>query len=706
MKIMLKLKPYPDTTKIDVVDDYFGTKVKDPFRWLEEDQSSETEKWVKSQNEITEDFLSQIPFREKIRERLTEIWNYERYSSPSKNGEYFYYFKNDGLQDQSILYRTFGLAGNPEIFLDPNTLSEDGTVALSDIYFSNDNRYMAYSINRSGSDWTEIFVKDTETEEVLKDHIKWVKFFGISWYGKGFYYSRFDELKENEKLSGQNQFMKIYFHKLGSPQEEDILFYEDKENPHLDFCISVTEDEKYLILSVFKGTSGNELYYHPATEITEYKQNFIPIIQGFDYNSYVIDHYNDNFLILTDKDAPNNRLISVSVNPDYQQKWKDIIPERDHPLGNISTGGGKLFAFYLKDVSTKILQYNYNGKLEKEIPLPALGSAYGLNGKREDKTLFYSFMSFTTPATIYRYDIESGEFALFRKPELRFNPDDYEIKQVFYKSKDLTSIPMFIVHKKAIVLNGKNPTYLYGYGGFNASSSPYFSNSMMIFLENGGIYAEPSIRGGGEYGEDWHKAGMLEKKQNVFDDFIAAAEYLILENYTSSEKFVIVGSSNGGLLVGAVMTQRPDLFRVALPDVGVLDMLRYHKFTIGYAWVVEYGSSDNEKDFEYLIKYSPLHNIKKDVSYPATLITTADHDDRVVPAHSFKFTATLQELNKDNGINPILIRIETNAGHGAGTPLSKIISEVTDKWSFVFYHLDIGCRIFDFPCHSEHPLKP
>ena len=686
---IIKQKSCPMTMKVDMVDDYFGTKVKDPYRWLEDDHSIETEKWVKTQNEITEDFLSQVPFREKIRERLTEMWNYERYSSPSKNGDYFYYFKNDGLQDQSILYRTFGLNGKPEIFLDPNALSKDGTVALSDICFSNDDRYMAFSINRSGSDWTEVFVKDTKTEEVLKDHIKWVKFFGISWFGKGFYYSRFDELKETEKLSGQNQFMKIYYHKLGSPQEADILIYEDKENPHYYFCVAATEDEKFLILSVFKSTSGNELYYQPATEIADYKQKFIPIIQGFDHNSYVIDHYNGNFLILTDKDAPKNRLVSVSVNPDIQQKWKDIIPENDHPLGNISTGGNKLFAFYLKDVSIKILQYDYDGKFEKEIPLPALGSAWGLSGKREEKTLFYSFMSFTIPATIYRYDIESGEITLFRKPDLKFNPDDYEIKQVFYKSKDQTSIPMFIVYKKGIDMNGNNPTYLYGYGGFNSSSSPYFSNSIMIFLENGGVYAEPSIRGGGEYGEAWHKAGMLEKKQNVFDDFIAAAEYLIHEKYTSSEKLAIQGSSNGGLLVGAVMTQRPDLFRVALPDVGVLDMLRYHKFTIGYVWVAEYGSSDNEKDFEYLIKYSPLHNIKKGVSYPATLITTADHDDRVVPAHSFKFAATLQELNKDYGNNPILIRIETNAGHGAGTPLSKIISEVTDKWSFVFYQLGI-----------------
>ena len=483
--------------------------------------------------------------------------------------------------------------------------------------------------------------------------------------------------------------MKIYYHTLGSSQEADILIYEDKENPHIDFCVYVTEDEKYLILSVHKGTSGNALYYQPATDIADYQQNFIPIVPGFDCNSYVIDHDKGHFLILTDKDAPNNRLVSVSVSPYCQQKWKDIIPESDDPLESISTGGHKLFAFYLKDVSTKILQYDYEGKFEKEIPLPALGSAWGLNGKREDKTLFYSFVSFTTPTTIYRYDVESGEITLFRKPDLKFNPDDYEVKQVFYKSKDQTSIPMFIVHKKGIVLNGHNPTYLYGYGGFNSSSAPYFSNSMMIFLENGGIYAEPSIRGGGEYGEAWHKAGMLEKKQNVFDDFIAAAEYLIYEKYTSPHKLSIQGGSNGGLLVGAVMTQRPDLFRVALPDVGVLDMLRYHKFTIGYAWVVEYGSSDNQKDFEYLIEYSPLHNIKKGVSYPATLITTADHDDRVVPAHSFKFAATLQELNQNNDYNPILIRIETNAGHGAGTPLSKIISEVTDKWSFVFYQLSV-----------------
>ena len=681
----IKHKPYPQTAKEDVTDDYFGIKVADPYRWLEDDHSQETAAWVKAQNEVTEDYLSQIPYRNQIRERLTEIWNYPRYSTPLKEGGYYYFFKNDGLQNQSVLYRQKNLDDTPEVFLDPNTLSTDGTVALGGVFFSNDYKYMVYAISRAGSDWTEFFIMDTETGKKLDDHLQWVKFSGAAWKGDGFYYSRYDDPGTTGQFSKQNQFHKVFYHTVGTPQSEDQLIYEDKDHPLRYINAEVTEDEEYLVLTISEGTSGNELYFQP---LNEPNGRFIPLVKGFNNNSEVVDHYNGRFLVLTDKGASNYRLTSISVANSDTTKWTDVIPETVELLEKVTTGGGKLFAFYLKDASTKILQLDYQGKTEKEITLPSIGTANGLDGKHDEKTLFYSFTSFTTPSTIYQYHIETGQSTLLRQPELKFNPDDYEIKQVFYISKDKTRVPMFIVHKKGIKLNRKNPVFLYAYGGFNISLTPSFSASRMLFLENGGVFALPSLRGGGEYGEEWHKAGMLEKKQNVFDDFIAAAEYLINEKYTSSERLAINGGSNGGLLVGAVMTQRPDLFRVALPAVGVLDMLRYHQFTIGWGWAVEYGSSDNEKDFGYLYQYSPLHNIKTGISYPATLITTADHDDRVVPAHSFKFAATLQE--KDDGDNPILIRIESNAGHGAGKPLSKSIDEAADMWSFVFYHLEMN----------------
>ena len=685
----IKHQPYPQTAKEDVVDDYFGTKVADPYRWLEDDNSSETAVWVKAQNAVTEDYLSQIPFRDKIRERLTEIWNYPRYGTPFKEGDYYYFFKNDGLQNQSVLYRQKGLEGEPVMFLDPNALSTDGTVALSGVFFSKNSKYMAYSIARAGSDWTEFFVMDTETGKNMDDHLQWAKFSEAAWKGNGFYYSRYDDPGATGQFSKQNQFHKVFYHIIGTPQSSDKLIYEDKEHPLRYVNADVTEDEEYLILSVSEGTSGNELYFQ---SLTQPYSKITPLMKGFKYNSSVVDHHNGRLLVLTDKDASNYRLTSISATQPDTTQWIDVIPETVELLEKVSTGGGKLFAFYLKDASAKILQLDYRGKIEKEIALPAIGTANGLAGKHDEKTLFYSFASFTTPSTIYRYDLESGQLTLFRQPELKFNPDDYEISQVFYTSKDQTRVPMFIVHKKGIKLDGKNPAFLYAYGGFNISMTPSFSVSRILFLENGGVFALPNLRGGGEYGEEWHHAGMLEKKQNVFDDFIAAAEYLIREKYTSSEKLAINGGSNGGLLVGAVMTQQPGLFRVALPAVGVLDMLRYQKFTIGWGWAVEYGQSENEKDFQYLSKYSPLHNIKSGVSYPATLITTADHDDRVVPAHSFKFAATLQELNKDHNNNPVLIRIESNAGHGAGKPLSKAIDEAADMWSFVFYHLGMKNR--------------
>ena len=679
----IKHLPYPETKKVDSVDVYFGTKVPDPYRWLENDTSIETANWVKAENKVTQAYLSQIPFREDIRKRLTEIWSYPRYSVPVKKGGFYYFFKNDGLQNQSILYRLRSLDATPEVFLDPNTLSADGTAALGDIHFSKNNEYMTYSVSKAGSDWREIYVLDTRTGKQLDDHLKWVKFSGAEWKGNGFYYSRYDNQDESRQFSSQNQFQKVYYHQLGTSQKEDKLIFEDKEHPLRYFEAQVTEDEAYLIIIASEGTSGSELYYQSLAQPGS-KINLLA--KGFKNNYQVIDHYNGSLLVLTDHDASNYRLISINLSAPDSSEWIDIIPETMELLENVTTGGGKLFAFYLKDASTKIVQLDYQGKTEKEISLPSIGSAAGLSGSKADKILFYSFTGFTSPSAIYQYDIDAGKSELFKQPELKFNPDDYIIEQIFYTSKDGTRVPMFIVYKNDIILDGNNPTLLYGYGGFGINLTPSFNISRMVFLENGGIFAVPNIRGGGEYGEEWHKAGMLEKKQNVFDDFIAAAEYLIKEKYTSPEKLAVNGGSNGGLLVGAVMTQRPDLFKVALPAVGVLDMLRFQKFTIGWGWVVEYGSSEEETDFQYLYKYSPLHNIKK-ASYPATLITTADHDDRVVPAHSFKFAATLQE--KNNGDNPVLIRIDSNAGHGAGKPVSKAIDEATDFWSFIFYQLDI-----------------
>jgi prolyl oligopeptidase len=679
----IRLKPYPETAKGDVEENYFGTKVADPYRWLEDDNSEAVAAWVKAENEVTDDYLLQIPFREKIRQRLTEIWNYPRYGAPSREGDYYYFFKNDGLQNQSVLYRLQNLEDTPEVFLDPNTLSADGTVELTTVNFSADNHYMTYGISRAGSDWQEFFVKDLRSGELLEDHLQWIKFSDAAWKDDGFYYSRYDEPDAAGQYSNQNRFQKVYYHKLGTPQNSDRLIFEDKEHPLRYFHASVTEDGQYLIIDASEGTSGTELYFQQLSQPYS-KVNLL--LKGFKYNYSVIDHYKGRLLVLTDHGASNYRLISIDPADPDTSKWIDVIPETVELLESISTGGGKLFAFYLKDAATKVIQLDYDGKTEKEITLPAIGTASGFSAKRDEKTLFYSFSSFTTPATIYRYDPATGESVLFRQPELKFNPDDYLIKQVFYNSKDGTRIPMFVVHRKDVSQDGKAPTFLYAYGGFNINLTPAFSISRIFFLENGGVLAIPNLRGGGEYGEEWHKAGMLEKKQNVFDDFIAAAEYLIREKYTSAEKLTISGGSNGGLLVGAAMTQRPELFRVALPAVGVMDMLRYHKFTVGWGWAVEYGSSDNEKDFAYLYQYSPLHNLKSGVTYPSTLITTADHDDRVVPAHSFKFAATLQEKHKGN--HPVLIRIDTNAGHGHGKPVSKSIDEATDIWSFVFQELD------------------
>lgn len=675
------MQPYPHTKKESVSDCYFGTVVDDPYRWLEDDNSEATQEWVKAQNRVTDEYLSTIPYRDTLKERLTQIWDYPKYGTPFKEGDYYFFFKNNGLQNQSVLYRQHGLDNEPEVFLDPNTFSEDGTVALSGISFSNDGRYMAYSTSVSGSDWVEIYVVEVATRQLLSDVIRWVKFSNAQWKGDGFYYSRYDAPKEGTEYSGSNEFQKIYYHKLGDDQSKDALVFEDREHPLRYFNAQVTEDERYLFIYVSEGTHGSEVYWKDFTADKGFKLLF----PGFEYDYAVVDNEGEHLIVYTNHGASNYRVVLVDPFNPQEQHWETFIPEADDLLEGVTKGGSSLFAFYLKDAATRIYEYSRRGTLLKEIPLPGIGSASGLSGKKNDELLFYSFTSFTNPATIYKYNIGSGESSAFLSTEVGFNPNDFETKQVFYASKDGAKVSLFIIHRKGIKLDGQNPTLLYGYGGFNISLTPSFSPSRIVFLENGGVFAMANLRGGGEYGEEWHKAGMLAKKQNVFDDFIAAAEYLIAQKYTSPERLAIAGGSNGGLLVGAAMTQRPELFKVAIPQVGVLDMLRYHKFTIGWGWVVEYGSSDSQEQFEYLYRYSPLHNIREGETYPATLIMTADHDDRVVPAHSFKFAATLQE--KDAGINPVLIRIETKAGHGAGKPTSKMIDEAADMWAFLFYNV-------------------
>lgn len=674
---------YPDTKKVDTVDDYHGTKIADPYRWLENDHSEETKDWVIAQNKVTQDYLSKIPFRAEIRSRLEELWNYPKNGAPVKHGNYYYYFKNDGLQNQAILYRTTALGGTPEVFLDPNKLSEAGTTALGSMAFSKDGKHIAYLIAKAGSDWQEGFVMDVETKQLLSDKLEWVKFSGLAWKGDGFYYSRYDKPDEQSKLSGKNQFQKVYYHKLGDLQEKDVLIYKDDAHPLRNATVQTTEDERFLILSTSEGTSGRELSYIDTQNPAQ--KDFALLVKGFDHEPGVIDNDGDKILIRTNHNAPNYKIVLVDPANPAESNWKVIVPERKEALQGVGTGGNRLFLSYLKDASTRVYQCDYAGKQEHEVKLPGIGTAGGFGGKKEDPEFFYTYTSFVTPPTIYKYDIGTGVSTLYNKADVKFNPAHYETKQVFFKSADGATVPMFLSYKKGIRLNGSNPVLIYGYGGFNISQTPGFSVSNLYFMEQGGIYAVVALRGGSEYGEAWHKAGMLDKKQNVFNDFIGAAEYLIKSKYTNPSKIAIRGGSNGGLLVGACMTQRPELFKVALPAVGVMDMLRFQKFTIGWAWAVEYGSSDNAAQFKYLVKYSPLHNLKPGTAYPATLITTADHDDRVVPAHSFKFAATLQADNA--GPNPTLIRIDTQAGHGAGKPTSKLIDEATDIWAFTMYNL-------------------
>lgn len=683
-KKLNKMQPkltYPNTKKVDVVDDYFGTKVPDPYRWLEDINSEEVKAWVEAQNKITFSYLEQIPFREKIRQRITKLYDYPKYSSPFRAGDYYFFYKNKGLQNQSVIYAQKGLEGEPEVFIDPNELAPDGTIRIFLNGFSKDNRYVAYSLSDAGSDWQEIRVMEIATKIELADRIRWVKFSRAAWYKNGFFYSGFDEPEKGKELKEQNKYEKIFYHKLGEPQEKDTVVYVDREHPLRYVFAYVTEDSKFLILEVSEGTSGNELYYK---ELNNNKADFKPLITGFDHDSYVIDNIEEEFLVYTNIDAPNYRVVKINPSAPEKENWVDIIPEKDVVLNNANTTGGYLFCRYLKDAHTQMFQHDLDGNLVRKIELPGMGTASGFKGKKEDKIIFYVFTSFTYPPTIYKYQVEDGTSEVFRKSEVKFDPEDYVTTQVFYTSKDGTKVPMFIVHKKGLKKNGKNPTLLYGYGGFNISLLPYFDATRIFLLENGFIFAQANLRGGGEYGEKWHKAGMLFNKQNVFDDFIAAAEFLVNEKYTSNSKLAIAGGSNGGLLVGAAMTQRPDLFAVALPSVGVMDMLRYHKFTLGWGWIVEYGSSDEEEHFHNLYAYSPLHNLKEGICYPATLVTTADHDDRVMQAHSYKFIATLQE--KQGCKNPVFIRVETRSGHGASST-TKMIDELTDQYAFMCYNL-------------------
>lgn len=673
---------YPETRKGDVVDTYFGTEVADPYRWLEDDRSEETENWVKAQNEVTFAHLESIPYREKIETRLTELWNYEKISAPFKEGDYTYFYKNDGLQNQYVVYRQKG-EEEPEVFLDPNTFSEDGTTSLAQLTFSDDGSLAAYSISEGGSDWRKIRVIDAETKEQLEEPLVDVKFSGVSWVGnEGFYYSSYDK-PEGSELSAKTDQHKLYYHELGTDQADDQLVFGGTDaEKHRYVGGSVTDDDRYLLISAANSTSGNKLF---LKDLTDEDSELVTILDHTDSDTRVLDNDGSKLYLVTNLDAPNQRVVTVNASNPAPENWEDFIPETENVL-SVSTGAGYIFAEYMVDAVAQVKQYAYNGDMVREVQLPGVGSIGGFSGKKEVDELYYTFTNYSTPSTIYKFDPDQGGSEVYAESGADFDSANYESKQVFYTSKDGTEVPMIITYKKGTKLDGSNPTILYGYGGFNISLTPSFSIANAAWLEMGGVYAVANLRGGGEYGKDWHKAGTKLQKQNVFDDFIAAAEYLIDEKYTSSERLAVRGGSNGGLLVGAVMTQRPELFAVALPAVGVLDMLRYHTFTAGAGWAYDYGTADDSKEmFEYLIGYSPVHNVEEGVAYPATLITTGDHDDRVVPAHSFKFAAELQD--KAGGESPQLIRIETNAGHGAGTPVSKTIEQYSDIFGFTLYHM-------------------
>jgi len=677
---------YPETREDStIVETYFGTDVSDPYRWLEDDRSEETTQWVQAQNEVTQSYLGSIPFKKILRDRLEILWNYEKIGSPFIEGKYTYFFKNDGLQNQSVMYRIREEGAEPEVFLDPNSFSEDGTTSLAGLSFSEDGSIIAYQISEGGSDWRKVIIRDVETLEILEDTLYDVKFSGTSWKGnEGFYYSSYDKPVEGSELSGLTQHHKLFFHKLGTKQSDDLLIFGGKDLPRRYINGTVTEDNRFLIINAAVSTTGDELYIQ---DLSKPDSPIMPIIIGFENEYGVIHSEGDDLYISTNFGAPNKRIMKMNILSPARETWTEIIAENEMPL-SAGSGCGYLFGTYLKDATSLVRQFNLKGEFLREIELPGVGSAGGFGGRWDDKELYYSFTNSIQPSTIYKFNPENGQSEIYQKPNVDFDPALYETKQIFYTSKDGNQIPMIISHKKGIQMDGSNPTILYGYGGFNISLTPSFSVANLVWMENGGVYAVANLRGGGEYGEEWHTAGTQMKKQNVFDDFIAAAEYLMKEGYTSKEKIGIKGGSNGGLLVGACMTQRPDLFAVALPAVGVLDMLRYHKFTAGAGWAYDYGTSeDSEEMFRYLIGYSPVHNCKPNTSYPATMITTADHDDRVVPAHSFKFAAALQKAHV--GENPVLIRIETNAGHGAGKPTSMILDEAADLMAFSFYNMGI-----------------
>ena len=680
---------YPETKKVEVVDDYFGTKVADPYRWLEDETSAETKAWIEAQNAVTFGYLDKIPYREKLKARLTELYNYPRISAPFHRGETYFFTKNDGLQNQSVYYIQKGVNGTPEVFLDPNKFSTDGTTVLSAFSLSKDGKYVAYGVSTGGSDWVTLSVMDVATRKKLDDEVKWIKASGVSWQGDGFYYSRYPAPEKGRELSSKNEFQAVYFHKVGTPQSEDVLVYDDKKNPQRFQNVGTTEDERFAVLTISergKGKRGNALFYK---DLSNPDAKFMPIVAEVGDDQYgVIDNVGDKFLLRTNRNAPNGRVVLVDPKNPEEANWKDVLPERAEPLQGSGTAGGKLFASWRKDVATRAYVFSLDGKLENEIVLPGVGTAGGFGGLHDDKHVFYSFTSFNHPPTIYKYDIASKKSTVFRTVDIPgFKADNFETKQIFYNSKDGTRVPMFLVYKKGLKLDGNNPTLLYGYGGFNVVQAPSFSSTRMALLEQGVVYAVANIRGGGEYGEKWHEAGTKLKKQNVFDDFIAAAEWLIANKYTSSSKLAIQGGSNGGLLVGAVANQRPELFRVVIEQAGVMDMLRFQKFTIGWNWIADYGSSEaNEAEFKALLAYSPIHNIKAGAKYPATLITTADHDDRVVPAHNYKYAAALQA--GQGGPNPILLRVDVNSAHGASNT-TKAIEQQRDIYAFLFENLGV-----------------
>jgi len=680
---------YPVTKKVEQFDDYFGTKVADPYRWLEDETSAETKAWVDEQNKLTFSYLDKIPYREKLKDRLTQLFNYPRISAPFHRGDTYFFTKNDGLQNQSVIYIQKGVNGTPEVFLDPNKFSADGTSVLSTFSPSKDGKYVAYGVSQGGSDWVLLSVMEVATGKKLEDEVKWMKNSGVSWQGDGFYYSRYPEPAKGKELSSKNEFQAVYFHKVGTPQSSDVLVYDDKENPQRFQSIDTTEDERFAILNVSergKGKKGNAIF---IKDLSKNEDKFTPIVADIGDDSFgVIDNVGDKLLVRTNKNAPNGRVVLVDPKNPAESNWKDVLPERAEPLQGTGTAGGKLFASWRKDVATRAYVFSLDGKLENEIVLPGVGTAGGFGGLSDDKYVFYSFTSFNYPPTIFKYDIATKKSSVFRTVDIPgFKAENYETKQVFYNSKDGTKVPMFLVYKKGLKLDGNNPTLLYGYGGFNVVTTPGFSSLRMALLEQGVVYASANLRGGGEYGEKWHEAGTKLKKQNVFDDFIAAADWLIANKYTSSSKLAIQGGSNGGLLVGAVSNQRPELFRAVIEQAGVMDMLRFQKFTIGWNWIADYGSAEaNEAEFKALYAYSPIHNVRPGVKYPATLITTADHDDRVVPAHNYKYAAALQAAQ--GGPNPILIRVDVNSAHGASNT-TKAIEQTRDIYAFLFENLGV-----------------